>query len=305
MLTAEVRLELRTRNNRLWHIVFDQYESVSEFCRTHGLNGSVVGEYLNLCRSPYDRKTGELRQSAKQICDVSGLGPNELFPPDLYAASLSWPKIRSVEIPSSRLLPIGSARRLALPASQHDDIERDELRQTMQSVLSTLTPREQKVLSFRFGIGDNEEHTLQQSADSFRVSRERIRQIEAKAIRKLRHPSRSKQLEPFLDRLDIRWVDDDQEEESVSTDAASVSEPTLSEPAPHQCLFNSHGYISAETIKQGADFAVLCAPKDAISPVLIDIRIPTTPPVSPSPLNDGVYVVITGRAGRSLRGLFY
>ena len=65
-------------------------------------------------------------------------------------------------------------------------------------VLSTLTPREEKFLKLRFGIEDGRSRTLEEVGKEFNVTRERIRQIEAKALRKLRHPSRSKKLKDFL-----------------------------------------------------------------------------------------------------------
>jgi RNA polymerase primary sigma factor len=70
---------------------------------------------------------------------------------------------------------------------------------TVQDVLSGLTPREAKVLRMRFGIDMNTDHTLEEVGKQFDVTRERIRQIEAKALRKLRHPTRSEQLRSFLD----------------------------------------------------------------------------------------------------------
>ena len=66
-------------------------------------------------------------------------------------------------------------------------------------ILSTLTPREERVLRMRFGVGMNTDHTLEEVGLQFSVTRERIRQIEAKALRKLKHPSRSKQLKSFLE----------------------------------------------------------------------------------------------------------
>lgn len=69
----------------------------------------------------------------------------------------------------------------------------------MKRVLATLTPREEKVLRMRFGIGEKSDHTLEEVGKDFAVTRERIRQIEAKALRKLRHPSRSKKLKSFVD----------------------------------------------------------------------------------------------------------
>jgi len=72
------------------------------------------------------------------------------------------------------------------------------LKETTRNVLSGLTARESKVLRMRFGIEMNTDHTLEEVGKQFDVTRERIRQIEAKALRKLRHPSRSEQLKSFL-----------------------------------------------------------------------------------------------------------
>ena len=66
-------------------------------------------------------------------------------------------------------------------------------------MLHTLTPREEKIMKMRFGLEDGSEHTLEEVGLEFAVTRERIRQIEAKALRKLRHPSRSRKLRSFLD----------------------------------------------------------------------------------------------------------
>ena len=73
------------------------------------------------------------------------------------------------------------------------------LKEQTDSVLKTLTPREEKVIRMRFGVGDGSEHTLEEVGQNFAVTRERIRQIEAKALRKLRHPLRSRKLRSFLE----------------------------------------------------------------------------------------------------------
>lgn len=83
--------------------------------------------------------------------------------------------------------------------SPHDAIANINLAEQTRRVLATLTPREEKVLRMRFGIGEESDHTLEEVGQDFNVTRERIRQIEAKALRKLRHPSRSKKLRNFIE----------------------------------------------------------------------------------------------------------
>jgi RNA polymerase primary sigma factor len=78
------------------------------------------------------------------------------------------------------------------------------LKEQTESVLKTLTPREEQVIKMRFGLGDGSEHTLEEVGQRFSVTRERIRQIEAKALRKLRHPSRSRMLMAFLEGTAVR-----------------------------------------------------------------------------------------------------
>jgi len=83
--------------------------------------------------------------------------------------------------------------------SPSDAVINMNLAEQTRKVLATLTPREEKVLRMRFGIGEKSDHTLEEVGQDFEVTRERIRQIEAKALRKLRHPSRSKRLKSFIE----------------------------------------------------------------------------------------------------------
>jgi RNA polymerase primary sigma factor len=83
--------------------------------------------------------------------------------------------------------------------SPSDAVINLNLKEQTSAVLKTLTPREEKVIKMRFGLDDGSEHTLEEVGQSFAVTRERIRQIEAKALRKLRHPSRSRKLRAFLE----------------------------------------------------------------------------------------------------------
>jgi RNA polymerase primary sigma factor len=84
-------------------------------------------------------------------------------------------------------------------ASPSDAVIRLNLKEQTASLLKTLTPREERIIKMRFGLHDGSEHTLEEVGQSFAVTRERIRQIEAKALRKLRQPSRSGKLRAFLE----------------------------------------------------------------------------------------------------------
>ena len=78
--------------------------------------------------------------------------------------------------------------------SPYSDAERNEISEQMQQILKTLTPKEERVIRMRFGIGADRDHTLEEVGRHLSITRERVRQIEAKALRKLKHPSRLKAL---------------------------------------------------------------------------------------------------------------
>jgi RNA polymerase primary sigma factor len=133
--------------------------------------------------------------------------------PDEIADKMDMPveKVRKVlkiaKEPISLETPIGEEQDSSLgdfiadedAVNPSDAVINANLAEQTRKVLSTLTPREEKVLRMRFGIGGKSDHTLEEVGQDFNVTRERIRQIEAKALRKLRHPSRAKQLESFVD----------------------------------------------------------------------------------------------------------
>ena len=99
--------------------------------------------------------------------------------------------------------------------SPADSVANSDLKERVREVLKTLTPREEKVLKMRFGIDVASEHTLEEVGKDFAVTRERIRQIEVKALRKLRHPSRSKKLQSFFDK-EFTFTQEDVGEDDVN-----------------------------------------------------------------------------------------
>ncbi len=150
----------------------------------------------------------KLNRISRQMLQEMGREPT----PDELAVRMEMPedKVRKVlkiaKEPISMETPIGDDEDSHLGdfiedtsvASPIDQATAESLRETTHAVLSQLTPREAKVLRMRFGIDMNTDHTLEEVGKQFDVTRERIRQIEAKALRKLRHPSRSEQLRSFL-----------------------------------------------------------------------------------------------------------
>jgi len=150
----------------------------------------------------------KLNRISRQMLQEMGREPT----PDELAVRMEMPedKVRKVlkiaKEPISMETPIGDDEDSHLGdfiedqsvASPIDQATMESLRETTHAVLAQLTPREAKVLRMRFGIDMNTDHTLEEVGKQFDVTRERIRQIEAKALRKLRHPSRSEQLRSFL-----------------------------------------------------------------------------------------------------------
>ena len=151
----------------------------------------------------------KLVRTGRQMLHEIGREPT----PEELAAKLQMPleKVRKVmkiaKEPISLETPIGDEedsqlgdfiedKNAILPL---DSAIQENLKETTPRVLASLTPREERVLRMRFGIGMNTDHTLEEVGQQFSVTRERIRQIEAKALRKLKHPSRSRKLRSFLD----------------------------------------------------------------------------------------------------------
>jgi RNA polymerase primary sigma factor len=153
----------------------------------------------------------KLARTERYLVQALGRPPT----PDEIAERMEMPveKVRKVlkiaKEPISLETPIGEEQDSSLGDFIADDdavnpseaVEGSNLAEQTRKVLSTLTPREEKVLRMRFGIGGKSDHTLEEVGQDFNVTRERIRQIEAKALKKLRHPSRAKQLESFVEFL--------------------------------------------------------------------------------------------------------
>ncbi len=212
-----LRIEARFKNARLYNAIAEAYVPLSvhhervraigpvhSFCELHKLTYKSVMDLLNLRISPivYHDSRAKQKPKVRPVCqrlaDLLNCEVGWLFPTHLY--SVTWPRV-AVEMPVERMLPLLAAPKdvLALPPTQETLMVAEELRATIHAKLDTLRPREARIMRQRFGLDGGHEWTLREVAETEGVTPQRIREIEASAIRKMRHPSRSRALREFLE----------------------------------------------------------------------------------------------------------
>lgn len=205
-----LRVELRVRNNVMIRLREEMgFTSASAFCKAAKINYEQYNALENMRSSPIYPDTERRRKLgyvgwtsvAREIAAFHGVDLATLWPD----AVLRMRKVFSVgEFDENDIRSLGSSVR-ALQESPEEAVEVVQLQSRVRRVLSTLTPREEKVIRMRFGIGEPSDRTLEEIGEKFHVTRERTRMIEAKALRKLRHPARSKMLRDFADLTDNNW----------------------------------------------------------------------------------------------------
>ncbi len=195
----EYRVEIKVKNNNILKRIEDAgYKTVGEFCRLNqelNKDTSRVGDIINMKISPLGAD-GNFRPVVYRISEVLDCMPEDLFSDTQMHAAIES---------NRRTFQVNEAEMHFMLANSPDQklleeiVAEDEKHEAVNEMLETLTPREEKVINLRFGLNGNQEHTLKAVADIFEVGIERIRQIEAKALRKLRHPSRSRNVRDFMD----------------------------------------------------------------------------------------------------------
>ena len=203
----DYRVKITIRNERLLAAMEGMgYKSVAEFSRNQGLNSVKVREIFSGKIPPLDRE-GNPKELTKEILEILNLTIEKAF----TEKQLKGFKKHTfeVKIEEEKLLQIISPAK-----NQEIKVIEQEVKSKLSEILSTLTPREEKILRLRFGIGMNTDHTLEEVGRKFFVTRDRIRQIEARALRKLKHPSRSKQLmeagaQDVFTRVDFKKINSD------------------------------------------------------------------------------------------------
>jgi len=198
MSEMDFRVDIKVRNENILHIIEKNgYKTVGEFCRTNNIMKHVsrIGSLVNFKESPL-MTNGEFWPFICEIADLLMCSPEDFFSDSQLTMELATNKktllIREAEV---KML----AESYNTTPLLEEIIDKEKVKNMIEDALESLTPREKKVLIMRFGLNGGNDHTLEEVANVFDVTRERIRHIEAKALRKLRHPSRSEGLKEYLE----------------------------------------------------------------------------------------------------------
>lgn len=201
----DYRIEIKVKNNRLLtKIEGAGYSSVAKFADTIGMNRTVIYRIVSMKSAALDEE-GYYRPEALRIAKFLNCTPQDIYPPAQMRGAMKENKAQITANANEVDSLTSSLRTLAF--SPERKMILDEAKQALKAVMMTLTPKEQRILDLRYGLTYGEEKTLEEVGAMFGVSRERIRQQEMKALRKMRHPSKSKELRANLNELTIDPLD--------------------------------------------------------------------------------------------------
>lgn len=205
----EYRVKVTVRNNLLLTAIEEAgYKSQADFAKACELNNTAVNALVAMRMAPIGDR-GDFIDAAKKIMEVLGACPTDLWTEEQLNLSLKRnTSERSYGKEELNLFMVKAADNLLIDFNIGKDIDEKETHDRVEYYLDSLTPRESKILRLRFGIDTDKEHTLEEVADMFDVTKERIRQIEMKGLRKMRHPSRSDELAGLLCEASIQTSED-------------------------------------------------------------------------------------------------
>ncbi len=187
---SDVRVQIRFRNDLLQRLIDEQPLPLYKLAKEIGVGYGVILYLKSLRHSPYsNRNREEFSETAKKIAAYFNITPEVLFPEDIYR--IKWPSKLEKAFPAERVACLVQSDDQRLRALlPHEFVENEETKVTIKNVLKSLTPRERRVIEMKFGLGEEEKHTLEEIGQDFEVTRERVRQIEARALRKMGHPAK-------------------------------------------------------------------------------------------------------------------
>jgi RNA polymerase sigma factor (sigma-70 family) len=201
----EVFLKAQFKNGLLWKAVqkVGTQKALADYL---GVHQAVIGQWLNFHRSPAFRDPdsiyrGKYDEMDRKLILLIGYGLEEIFPLELQLNSADIKTAARYEafmdLPMEQLAAAGAVPQL--PPSPFEAVSKVEMRAVIDEVLAELTDREQQIIRMRFGLTESGERwSLEDIGQHLAVTRERVSQIEAKALRRLRKPTRSQRLQPFL-----------------------------------------------------------------------------------------------------------
>ena len=179
----DYRIEVKIKNNLLWQAMQSKgIKNAAHLSRETGVTQTVVGRYLNLVEKVYDRQ-GNYKESFQKICDYFNMMPAELYPEERMIEPLENNK-RVIEANAAELLQLGSRE-----SDPTEVIRLEQRAEAAHKLLDLLSEREALVVNLRSGM-DGDPHTLEEIGALIGKSKERVRQIYDKAIRKMRRPQR-------------------------------------------------------------------------------------------------------------------
>ena len=199
----KVRVIARIKNEAFYSArIAAGFPTLVGLSKASGITHGTLGNYENFRACPNRWGSSKRIESLLRLEKILDKKIEELFPPE-YGLAVSN-KIRTrIEFVRDQLYLPTAKELLLLPTPEEEGPEnlaiKEDLRKAVLESFKSLTAREVTVLKLRFGIGEDEEHSLEEVADICKVTRERIRQIEAKALRKLKHPSCGRTLKTFFD----------------------------------------------------------------------------------------------------------
>lgn len=192
----EIRIEVRLRNNRLYEATAGTFGRVSTFCKRTNMCQSDVGALINLKKSPFVKSLSKqgsgnyfYTPTARKLAEICGYCCEELFPVELYEKVSTPLVVRTMSV--NRVLALQDERKeLSVNEIGFEVIKKKVIKEALNSMPENC----KKIIEDRFGIASGVPLTLEECAARRNVTRERIRQVEARGIRMLRHPTRAYKL---------------------------------------------------------------------------------------------------------------
>ena len=228
----EYRIKVTVRNNLILNAIENAgHKSVAAFCKSIGMTPQKVTELIAMRKPPLNNN-GEFSHMAKLLMEELCALPTDLWTPEQLTLKLKRNTAQRDVSSEGMRAALGMHAEEMLELMKPDDPDEAVLKHEMVSVvkeqLESLSPRAALILRMRFGIGC-EEHTFEEIGEKFDLTRERVRQIEAKALRHLKHPSRSDELRQLLPNYEIE------------PDLKEKAKPPACENVYHQFYMNPNG----------------------------------------------------------------